>query len=60
MEDNKKHVPNMEISTRMQFSYITKDDKDTDIKTDIAFFREQVNIPEQSKGVKDEGNGTNK
>lgn len=60
MENNKKHVPDYEISTRMQFSYVTKDDKDIDINADIAFFREQVNIPEQSKGAKDESSGTNK
>lgn len=40
MENNKKHVPDYEISSRdMQFSYVDGKGKDFDIDSDVKFFQ---------------------
>ena len=60
MEDNKKHVPNYEISSRdMQFSYIDGKGKDYDSVSDSKFLHNR-RTTKPSEGGQSENNGTDK
>ena len=60
MENNKKHVPDYEISSRdMQFSYVDDKGKDFDIDSDIKFFQ-SLRTVKPKEGGQGENNGADK
>ena len=60
MENNKKHLPDYEISSRdMQFSYVDGKGKDFNVDSDVKFFQ-SLRTAKSKEGGKSENNGTDK
>ena len=60
MENNKKHVPDYEISSRdMKFSYVDGKGKDFNVDSDVEFFQ-SLRTVKPKEGGQSETNGTDK